>query len=101
MDSITLDKLEQVAHIGWIREPRYNDRTVLIMKRKLSKTAKHFSLKFTDCNSLPETYYIEGKSLRRSKVEHHRDKSGYNEYFVYSLDKLRQLKRTENSRFAI
>lgn len=93
MNTIKLDKFTQLRFFE-IWEPRYRDNRVLLNARKVGP---HNKIKFTKAKSLPDTYYLSGKTIKKYPKEYN------SSIFCYAvpLEELQILQLTQNSQFEL
>lgn len=85
---ISFCKHEKYKVIDWIREPKYSTNQVLINVDRVPENIKHYLVKFTDCNSIPEWFYLSGADIRKSKIQ----PNGRGRVYCVDLSKRREFK---------
>lgn len=59
-----VDKFTKLQHIS-IKQPRYHDGSVLVATYKVGD---HNVIEFTEAPSLPDRYYVSGKTIREYPI---------------------------------
>lgn len=93
MNTVQMDKFTQFR-VFEIWQPRYHDNRVLL---KATKVGAHNKVIFTKAKSLPDTYYLSGKTIKKYPKEYN------SSIFCYAvpLEELKLLQLTQNSQFEI
>lgn len=63
---MTFCKHQTYNTIDWIKEPKYSTNEILINCARIPEHVEHFLVKFTDCKSIPNWFYLSGKKIRKS-----------------------------------
>lgn len=93
MDSITMDKFTQFNKIE-IWHPKYSNNRVLIHPKKVGK---HNKIVFTRAESLPDTYYLPEKTIRK----YGKESNGSVDCYSVPLDELKKLIIAEKSIYTL
>lgn len=75
--------------INWIKEPKYSTKEILIDKYKVDMAHEHLLIKFTDCPSIPEWFYMSRKMVRKHKTQ----PNGRGFVYVVPLSKKEEFKQ--------
>lgn len=55
--------------INWIKEPKYSTHEILISKDKVDAANEHLLIKFTNCPSIPDWFYMSRKMVRKCRTQ--------------------------------
>ncbi len=93
MRTVKMDKLTQFK-LFEVWAPRWHDEKVLL---KASKVGAHNKILFTKTPTLPEMYYLSGKTVKKYRKE----SNGRIDCYAVPMKELQILQLTENSQFEI